>query len=85
MAFLDLEKAFHRVPREVIWWSLRQQGTLEREIKAILKIYANIETSVKVEYTRSKPFDVKVGVHQSSARSPLLFALVMEEVSKNII
>ena len=41
------------VPREVIWWSLRKKkGVLEREIKAIMEMYTNIETSVKLEYTR---------------------------------
>ena len=84
MVFVDLEKAFDRVPREVIWWWLRKKGVLEREIKAIMEMHTNIETSVKVEYTRSESFDVKVGVHQGSIPSPLLFALVMDEVTKDI-
>ena len=29
MAFIDLEKAFDRVPREVIWWALRESGVEE--------------------------------------------------------
>ena len=84
MVFVDLEKAFDRVPREVIWWSLRRNGVLEREIKAIMEMYTNIETSVNVEYTRSESFDAKVGVHQGSILSFLLFALVMDEVTKDI-
>ena len=32
----------------------------------------------------TKPFDVKVGVHQESILSPLLFAQVMDEVTKDI-
>ena len=84
MVFVDLEKVFDRVPREVIWWSLRRKGVLLREIKAIMEMYTNIETSVKVEYTRSESFDVIVGVHQGSILSPLLFVLVMDEVTKDI-
>ena len=84
MVFVDLEKAFDRVPREMIWWLLRRKGVLEREKKAITEMYTNIETSIKVEYTRSESFDVKVGVHQGSILSPLLFALVMDEVTKDI-
>ena len=29
MAFIDLEKAFDRVPRKVIWWALRKLGVKE--------------------------------------------------------
>ena len=84
MVFVDLETAFDRDPRKVIWWSPSRKGVLEREIKAIMEMYTNIETSVNVEYTRSESFDVKVGVHQGSILSPLPFALVMDEVTKDI-
>ena len=49
MVFVNLENAFDHVPREVIWWSLRRKAVLETEIKAIMEMYTNIETSVKVD------------------------------------
>ena len=84
MVFVDLEKAFDRVPRELIWWALRRKGVMEREIMAIKEMYSDIKTSVRVECERSESFDVKVGVHQGSVLSPLLFAVVMDEVTKDV-
>ena len=84
VVFLYHEKTFDCVPREVIWWSLRRKGVLDREMKAIMEMCTNIKTSVKVEFTRSEPFEVKARVHQRSTLSPLLFALVMDEVIKDI-
>ena len=46
--------------------------------KKYMAMYTNIETSVKVECTRSEPFEVKIKVHQGSILSHLLFALVMK-------
>ena len=34
MAFVDLEKAFDRVPRKVIWWALRKLGVDEWIVRA---------------------------------------------------
>ena len=83
MVFVDLEKAFDRVPREVIWWALRRKGVLEREIKVIMEMYKDIKTAVRVESMRSELFYVKVGVHQGSVLSPQFFAVVIDEASKN--
>ena len=51
-----------------------------------MKMYTCIETFVMAEYTRSERFDVNVEVHQGSIHvlRPLLFALVMDDVTKDI-
>ena len=44
MAFLDLEKAFDRVPREVVWWALRQMDVDGWLINAVKSMYKNAKT-----------------------------------------
>ena len=38
MVFVDLEKAYDLVPRELIWWSLRKKRVPEAYIKIIQDI-----------------------------------------------
>ena len=63
----------------------REKGC-KKEIKAIMKLYTNIETFVMAEYTRLERYDVNIEVHQGLilVLSPLLFALVMDDVTKDI-
>ena len=35
MAFVDLEKAFDRVPRKVIWWAMRKLGVDEWIVRVV--------------------------------------------------
>ena len=72
MAFVDLEKAFDRVPREVVWWALRVVGVDEWIVKAIQAMYVGVTTAVILRDEESKEFGVKVGVRQGSVLSPLL-------------
>ena len=83
MAFVDLEKAFDRVPREVLWWALRRLGVEKGMIRLIKAMYAGSTTAVKVQGEGTESFEVKVGVHQGSVLSPLLFVMVMEALSRD--
>jgi len=81
MAFVDLEKAFDRVPREVVWWALRRLGVDEWLVTVIRAMYEGVTTAVKTNDGESDSFEVKVGLHQGSVLSPLLFIIVLEALS----
>ena len=85
MAFVDLEKAFDRVPRKVIWWGLRKLGVEEWIVRLVQGMYANARSRVRVGEGYSEEFEVKVGVHQGSVLSPLLFIIVLEALSREFL
>ena len=82
MASVDLEKAFDRVPRKVIWWALRKLGVDEWIVRLVQGMYSNARSRVRVGEGYSEEFEVKVGVHQGSVLSPLLFIIVLEALSR---
>ena len=84
MAFMDLEKAFNRVPRKVIWWALRKLGVEEWIVRVVQGMYANARSRVRVGegFSKELEFEVKVGVHQGYVLSPLLFIIVLEALSR---
>ena len=80
--FVDLEKAFDRIPRSAIKWALRRQLVPERLITLIMSLYRNSGSQVRIAGVLSDRFPVSVGVHQGSVLSPFLFNIVMEEATK---
>ena len=83
MCFVDLEKAFGRVPKKVMEWAMRKKRLPEILVKAVMSLYEGAETKVRVGSGLLEDFSVKVGVHQGSVLSPLVFALVIDEVTEN--
>ena len=82
MAFVDLEKAFDRVPRDVIWWAMCKLGTDEWLVRLVQSMYKDVRSRVRVGDGYSEEFGVGVGVHQGSVLSPLLFIIVLEALSR---
>ncbi|GJW50259.1 retrovirus-related pol polyprotein LINE-1, partial [Tanacetum coccineum] len=84
LAFLDLEKAYGSVPRELIWKTLSDKGTPMRYIKFIQDMYEGARTCMRTLTGNTKYFPVDVGLHQGLAISPYLFALILDELTKGI-
>ena len=83
-AFIDFEKAYDRVPREVIYWSLRKKLVPEKLIQVVKTMYEGACTTVRTCEGVSEEFDIKVGLHQGSALRPFLFAIVIDVLSKDV-
>ena len=78
---MDLDKAFDRVPREVVRWALRKLGVDEWLIRTVMALYTEACIVVRTDAGLSENFEVKVGLHQGSVLCPLLFAAVIDVVS----
>ena len=68
-AFMDLEKAFDRVLREVVRWALRKLGVDEWPIRTVMALYTEACTVVRTDAGLSESFEVKFGLHQGSVLS----------------
>jgi len=84
MVFIDLEKAYDKVPRNVMWWALLRHKVPTKYITLIKDMYNNVVTSVRTCDGDTNDFPINIGLHQGSALSPYLFALVMDEVTRDI-
>ena len=70
--FVDLEKAFNRVPREVTQWPMRRLLFEEWLVRVAMVMYDGLITSVSVEGTQSEKFVVKVGGSSGVTSEPSL-------------
>ncbi|WVZ81063.1 hypothetical protein U9M48_028488 [Paspalum notatum var. saurae] len=68
MVFIDLEKAYDKIPSNVMWWALEKHKVPTKYVTLIKDMYNKVVTSL----------------HQGSALSPYLFAFVMDEVTRDI-
>lgn len=82
MGFIDLEKAFDKVPRERLWEILERRGINKKIIRIIKNIYENNTNSVISQNRRSEPFNTKEGLRQGGGLSPLLFTIYIDEIIK---
>ncbi|KAJ8348946.1 hypothetical protein SKAU_G00275380 [Synaphobranchus kaupii] len=82
--FVDLEKAYDRVPREEVWYCMRKSGVAEKYVRSVQDMYEDSVTVVRCAVGVTEAFKVGVGLHQGSALSPFLFAMVMDRLTDEV-
>ncbi|KAK3508337.1 hypothetical protein QTP70_022081 [Hemibagrus guttatus] len=75
-----MEKAYDRVPREELWYCMRKSGV----VRVVQDMYERSRTVVRCAVGQTEEFKVEVGLHQGSALSPFLFAMVMDQLSEEV-
>ena len=82
--FLDLEKACDEVPREDLCYCMRKSGIVEKYVQLVQDMYEGSETVMRCAVGTTESFKVKVGLHQGSALSPFLFAVIMDRLTDEV-
>ena len=70
------------MPREVIRFVLMWKGVPEGWLNGVVSLCKCCKTAVSVDGELSSLFSVKVGVHQGSTQSPLLFVIVIDVLTE---
>jgi hypothetical protein len=84
IAFLDMEKAFDRVPRDKLWEGLQVRNVDVKLVNVIKCMYRVTRNCVISNNLRSDEFQTRKGIRQGGSLSPLLFIIFMDEIIKKV-
>ena len=79
--FIDFQKAFDSVNREILWIKMRQLRVPEKIVRVIKSVYRRVEMKVCVNGNEcTSGFLAEKGVRQGCKLSPLLFCLFINDL-----
>ncbi|KAK3516360.1 hypothetical protein QTP70_009415 [Hemibagrus guttatus] len=83
MCFVDLEKAFDRVPRGILWEVLWEYGVRGLLLRAVRSLYNRSRSLVRITSCKSDLFPVHVGLRQGCPLLLVLFIVFMDRISRH--
>ena len=83
-AFIDFEKAFDWVNRDLLLYRLQQYNINGKVYKAIQKLYSNTWSCIRLNSLYTEFFNTKSGVRQGDNLSPTLFNIFINDLIREI-
>ena len=84
VAFVDFQKAFDLINRNILWHILRKSGINGKLYWALRSIYDSVMACVRVKGTLTNYFNCPRGVKQGCLLSPQLFAFFINELAVEV-
>ena len=84
--FIDLEKAFDRVNRSLLWRILQEDhyNMPAQLVRVIRSIYSQCVSKVRTQKVESAEFSIESGVRQGDVLSLLLFIIFMDKCIRDV-
>ena len=70
IVFIDLEMAYDKIPRNIMWWALDKHKVPTKYVGLTKDMYNNVVTSVRTSDGDTDDFPIRIELHLRSALSP---------------
>jgi hypothetical protein len=64
MIFIDLEKAYDKISRNIMWWALERKLVPTKYVILIKDMYKNVMTCIRAYDGESDIFSIKIKLYQ---------------------
>jgi len=82
--FLDIKSAYDCVFRDGLWYKLHELGIQGKLWRVLIALYKNVQSCVMIGELRSDFFRLEEGLRQGCILSPILFAIFINDLAKEI-
>lgn len=80
--FVDFQRAFDSIPRDVLFQKLHNYGIKGKFYKTLQNMYLNDKGCIKIGGELTEDFEINQGVKQGCILSPLLFNIFLSDLPK---
>jgi hypothetical protein len=85
MCFIDIQKAYDSVNRELLCKICRYYGLTDKIVRILQLLYKNSKAQVRINGELSDSFDIETGVMQGGIPSPILFNVLLDFIMRKVI
>jgi hypothetical protein len=85
MCFIDIQKAYDSVNRELLWKICRHYGLTEKIVKLLKLIHKDTRAKVRINGELSDSFNTETGVLQGGIPSCILFNIFFDFVIRKVL